>query len=84
MAAARNLRKSHFHVIKSTRLGAPGGPDVRQALECPPIPAYARRGHPVKAGAHAGHETGGAAIRNTLWHVRSRLQSSMSVCSSQH
>ena len=47
-----------------------GGLDVRQALERPAMLAHACRGHPIKAGARAGHETEGAAIRNTLWHVR--------------
>ena len=47
-----------------------GGPEVRQALERPPMPAHARGGHPVPVGARTGHEPGGAALRNTLWHVR--------------
>jgi hypothetical protein len=47
-----------------------GGLDVRQALERPAMLAPACRGHPIKAGAHDGHETGGTALRNTLWHVR--------------
>ena len=53
-----------------THVGAPGGPHVRQALERPAMLAHACRGPPIKAGARAGHETEGAAIRNTLWHVR--------------
>jgi hypothetical protein len=32
--------------------------------------AHACRGHPIKAGARAGHETGRAAIRHTVWHGR--------------
>jgi hypothetical protein len=55
---------------RPARLGSPGGPDVRQALERPPMPAPACRGHPIKAGALAGHETGGAALRHMVWHVR--------------
>ena len=36
-----------------------------------PADAGARAGgHPVKVGARAGHETGGAALRSTLWYVR--------------
>ena len=56
--------------MRPVRLDGPGGPDVRQALERPPMPAPACRGHPIKAGALAGHETGGATLRNTMWHVR--------------
>ncbi len=56
--------------MRPVRLDGPGGPDVRQALERPPMPAPARGGHPIKAAAHAGHETGGAALRNMVWHVR--------------
>ena len=52
------------------RLGSLGGPAVRQALERPPMPAHARRGHPIKAGARAGHEPRGAVLRHTVRHVR--------------
>ena len=34
------------------------------------MPAHARRGSPIKAGARTGHETGGTANRTTVWHVR--------------
>ena len=34
------------------------------------MPAHARRGYPIKAGARTGHETGGSANRTTMWHVR--------------
>jgi len=57
-------------VARRGRAGCSGGPEVRQALQRSPMPAHACRGHPIKAGARAGHETGGAANRTTLWHVR--------------
>jgi hypothetical protein len=46
---------------RPTRLGSPGGPDLYQALECPPMPVHARRGHPVKVGACTGQQRGRAA-----------------------
>ena len=56
--------------MRPVLLDGSGGPDVCQALERPPMPAPACGGHPIKAGAHAGHETGGAALRNMVRHVR--------------
>jgi hypothetical protein len=50
--------------------GLPGGPDVRQALERPPMLTDARRGHAVKADADAGHKPGGAGLRAPGRHVR--------------
>jgi hypothetical protein len=34
------------------------------------MPVHARCGHPIKVGAHAGYEPGGAACRDPAWHVR--------------
>ena len=55
---------------RRVHLGSLGGPDVRQALERPPMPAHARRGHPIKAGTRACQETRGAALRSPVRHVR--------------
>ena len=52
------------------RLGSPGGPDVRQALERPPMPAHACCGHPVKVGARTSQEPCGVGRRGPARHVR--------------
>jgi hypothetical protein len=56
--------------MTSAHLGFPGGPDVRQALERSPMPAHARRGHPIKVGARASQEPWRAAHRGAAQHVR--------------
>ena len=48
----------------------PGGPDVCQALERPPMPAHARGGHPVTVGTRACQETRRAPLRDLVRHVR--------------
>jgi hypothetical protein len=55
--------------MTSAHLGFPGGPDVRQALERSPMPAHARRGHPIKVGARASQEPWRAAHRGAARHV---------------
>jgi hypothetical protein len=52
------------------RLGAPGCPELRQALERPPMPAHARRGHPIKVDAPTGQEPGRATRWSLVRHVR--------------
>ena len=68
LRAARASRTGRGHT--PCRLGSPSGPDVREALERPPMPAHARGGHPGKVGARTGQEPGRAARRAPRRHVR--------------
>src|SRR5687767_7072838 len=52
-----------------THVGAPGGPDVRQALERPVMLAYARRSRPIADGNRACGERGVPALLRLGRHV---------------
>ena len=64
-ALVRCLRSARPRVLPF-----PGGLDVRQALERPPMPAHARCGHPIKVGVRASQEPWRAARRDPARHVR--------------